>query len=281
MEPTLLGWMKRRRDPAEAVLLDIDGVLTYGGHPIAGANKFLQYLATHSIPFFLVTNDGDHSPEEKVEILQQCNIDVSPSDIISCGHVIWHLVEENGYQNKLFFVLGSLGKPCYAQRAGLRVTRDVKEISLCDGIIIGEREYEWEPYINAVVNRCIEMPDIPIWVPNPDIYCPRKEGGIQITAGAVANFMTMILDTYGIKITPSYLGKPYLSVFEEAYRKLTEKNKFIRKENVLFVGDLLNGDILGAQQFGYMDVLALTGVTTISMLHESDITPRVVVKRLA
>jgi len=281
IENSLKTWMEDRLEDIKGVLLDIDGVLTYGGHSISGAPSFLEFLQAQKIPFFLVTNDGDHSPEEKSIILQACDISIRPSQIISCGHVIKDLVDKGSHHNQLFFVLGRLGAPCYAEIAGLRTTRQLEEISSCDGIIIGEREYDWESYFNVVINRVIEMPQIPIWIPNPDIYCPRKGGGIQITAGAVGRFLTEIMSAYGIKISPVYLGKPFSHLFEIAYQQLCQINdSFLSKKQILFVGDLLAGDIKGAKDFGYFDILALTGVTSIKTLETSEILPSLTVRSL-
>ncbi len=57
--------------------------------------------------------------------------------------------------------MGNLGNPCFAETAGLSTTRDLSEINRCQGIIVGERGYDWESFINRAVNFFIQNPCAP------------------------------------------------------------------------------------------------------------------------
>lgn len=40
--------------------------------------------------------------------------------------------------------MSNLGNPCFAMKAGLNTTRDLSRIGQCQGIIVGEKGYDWE-----------------------------------------------------------------------------------------------------------------------------------------
>ncbi len=97
------------------------------------------------------------------------------TEIISTLHA------EKQFSLDPFFIMGNLGNPCFAQKAGLHTTRDLSQIHRCQGIIVGEKGYDWETTINAVVNFFIQKPDALLIVPNPDADCGynrRKRWGI-------------------------------------------------------------------------------------------------------
>lgn len=182
------------------------------------------------------------------------------------------VAERFGVQGELFFVMGDLGDPCFGERAGLTITRKIRDLPHCSGVIVGEDHYDWEPVINGVANYFIARPEGLFLVPNPDEFYPKAGGDIHIGAGGVARFIERVLTAYGVAIDPVYLGKPYSPIFEHNHRHLERRiGKRVERSNILMIGDLPEADIKGANAFGYRSGLLLSGVTRPDRaLHTSD-----------
>ena len=84
--PTLKGWLSSHGASLDALVFDIDGVLLVKGKAAPGSRALLAMLRKETIPFYLLTNDGDHSTREKSQILNASGIDVHPREIVSCAH---------------------------------------------------------------------------------------------------------------------------------------------------------------------------------------------------
>ncbi len=275
--PTLHGWLTSNISTLDALIFDIDGVLLVKGKAAPGSEELIQMLRRKKIPFFLLTNDGDHSTEEKAATLNQSGLFVVPDEIVSCSDGLMGLFDEVELSDDPFFIMGNLGTPCFAQKAGLKSSRTLDNINRCQGIIVGERNYNWEKTINAAVNFLIKNPDAPMIVPNPDEYYPGQNGELCIGAGGVARFIVQILKTYGVTIAPTYLGKPFAPIFRKTHALLENKyGKSIPLDRILMIGDYINSDIKGAKNFGCRSAIVLTGVTSMEMLKTSDVMPDLV-----
>jgi NagD protein len=280
-EPSLNRWLDLNKARIEAMLLDIDGVLLNGRRRLPGSRQFLKKLHRFHIPFVLLTNDGNHSTQEKAARLRSAGLDIAPEQIVSCGHAIAQTVQSMGITGARFFVMGDTGVPCYAESAALNVTRDLNRLQDCAGVIIGEENYDWEPVINAVVNFFIDHPQAPLIVPNPDEFYPGQRLKIHIAAGGVGRFIQQIAGSYGTSVTPIYLGKPYQPIFQLAQKALSHRlNRPIDPQNILMVGDNLAADIVGGTESGYTTALMLTGVTPLSKLDHQEKRPDMVFKAL-
>jgi len=260
---SLLSWLIEQHSSTEAVFFDIDGTLIRGHDHLPGARELLAWLDECRIPYLLLTNDANHSHEQKAAKLRRAGLEIPPAHIVSSGDVLAEIASERSLTGKRFFVMGELGRPNYAELAGLAVTRDRAELPECEGVIVGEENYDWEPTFNAVINYFIKKPAAPFIVPNPDSYWPNRGPGISIGAGGAARFVCSILDAYGVKVEPLFLGKPFPSVFTYALEVLesTFGVEITKRRRVLMAGDSLSGDIRGANGAGFTSVLVLTGIT--------------------
>ena len=253
-----------RRAGFDAVFFDIDGTLITAQQELPGAANFLQYLRCENIPFYLLTNDGNHSTLEKSQLMAKAGVNVSTDEIISCGDALVDVVRENHFSGHKFFVMGDLGVPCYAENAGLFPIRDVKRIEECTGVIVGEGFYNWQKNISAVFNFFRRHPERPFIVPNPDSYWPGgPNGDFGIGAGAKARFVKMLLQDMDINLEILYLGKPYPAIYRYAMHCLAERlNSPVDPKRILMLGDSLQSDILGANRLGISSGLLLTGITS-------------------
>ncbi len=279
--PSFLKWLESNGIGIDALVFDVDGVLAVGRQATPGSRELLAFLRHNGTPFVILTNDANHSTLQKAERLRSAEVKVSPDEIVSAGHGLIEITESNNLVGAKFFVMGSLGAPCYAVEAGMQVTRDMEEIDTCRGVIVGEENYDWESVINGVVNFFIRMPEALLIIPNPDEYFPRSMGRIHIGAGGVGRFIQKTLSTYGVEVDPVYLGKPYSPIFQFCLKQLEQKmGRLPDRRNVMMIGDFLDADIKGANDFGMRSALVLTGVTEEHMLENSPVKPELVFETL-
>ena len=269
-----IDWLDDHPRDLDAIVLDVDGVLLLAKEATPGSRELLTRLRADGLPFLLLTNDGDHSPVEKAATLQACGLEIQATEIVSCAHGLGTVAKEHGCEGELFYVMGNLGTPCYAEAAHLRTTRELAELPRCRGVIVGEDNYDWEPVINAVVNFFIAHPEALLVTPNPDEYYPDGRGSIRLAAGSVARLIQRALATYGRLKAPLFLGKPHGPIFQTAHRRLERGvGRAIAKNRVLMIGDNLESDVAGASAFGYRSAIVLTGITTPAMLADASLTP--------
>jgi len=273
-----LQWWQENHINYDIVYFDIDGTLMSGTTSLPGAIELIQLLEKNNFPFILLTNDGYHSVAMKAERFQNTGFAVKAENIISCGSALKYIVKQKKLQNNKFFLMGGFGDPLYSDICNIKVTQKVSDIDTCDGIIIGEIDYDWQTTINAVINFFINKPKANFIVPNPDSYWPTGNGNeIHIASGGVARFILKILYEYGLKINPIYLGKPYPAIYSHTQQVLQNKYSkysFNNNKRILIVGDSLKSDILGANNMGYTSALLLTGITNEDHLqHKTEIKP--------
>ncbi|MFA7231032.1 MAG: HAD-IIA family hydrolase [Victivallaceae bacterium] len=267
-------WWKEHRRDYDAILFDIDGTLIAAKKLLPGADELLAELRREHFPFYLLTNDGNHSTEEKSVLMAKAGLHVSPDEIVSCSMALKQFAEDRALQGKTFFIMGDLGVPCYTERAGLKSTRDTHELDNCAGVIVGEGFYNWHDHIQAVFNFLKKHPERPLVVPNPDSYWPSsKKGEFGIGAGAKARFICGILAEMGIVVEPVYLGKPFQLIYEYTLHLLKERFQLaanLPHERIIMLGDSLQSDIKGANQVGITSGLMLTGITTFEQAEKAE-----------
>ncbi|MBT3272728.1 MAG: HAD hydrolase-like protein [Spirochaetales bacterium] len=272
--PSFLDWYQAERDNLDAVVLDIDGVLIRRGVLLPKADQLLGTLNEHDTPYGILTNSADDSAEERRKTLSDAGLDIPLEYITSSGHSLKPFVDSHNLKGNLFYMIAKLGEPCYAEAAGLRVTADVAKLPECQGVLVGEGVVDWQRAINGVVNFLMTKPKAYLICPNPDLFFPGDGETIVIASGGVTQFIVDICLANGIEISPVYLGKPHPALFEFSHQRLQKRiRRTLRKSRTVMVGDMLSGDIKGANDFGYVSALMLTGGTNRGILSQSDILP--------
>jgi HAD superfamily hydrolase (TIGR01450 family) len=281
--PSFRNWLFAHAAELDALLLDVDGVLMTSGCPLPGSLELVTAVREHHIPFLLLTNDGCNSPGQKLAGLARGGLEFQPSELVSCGHALEECVAEQGWQGETFFVMGELGDPCYAQAAQLRTTRDLSMLDsgTCRGILVGEKDYDWERTITAVFNFLVRHPTAPVVVPNPDVFFPLADGKLHPASGATVGFVGFLCQAYGLRIEPIFLGKPYAPIFRHAQRVVEQRvGHAVLPSRLFMLGDSLTGDIRGGRNYGTRTGLMLTGITSAAMLAASEVQPELVFSSL-
>ncbi len=258
-------WSIKGSKSFDALLFDIDGTLINGGKALPGSLETLKWLRDMRYPFRLLTNDGNHSTQEKSGFLNKAGLSIAPEEIVSCAHALNSLGESLSLRGKKVFVMGDLGNPSFAELAGMIPCKDLESLGECAAVIVGEGTYDWQPTITAVLNHLVKRTDSILVSPNPDTYWPDGKGGFGIGAGATARFICGILAEMNLPREPIYLGKPYPAIYDYAVQEIVdhfELPAMPQRQRILMLGDSLQSDIKGAHSAGMKAALLLTGITT-------------------
>ena len=282
---TFQNYYREHRSEIDAILLDIDGTVLLGPKVIGNAAQFVNELRENGTPFFFLTNDGNNSRERKCSFLNNCGINATADNIISCADVLSHVTHAENYVGKKFFVLGQVSEPAI-QASGIIECKNIEEINECCGILNGEGFYDWRPNLEAALGFLLDNPDAPWLVTNPDSYWPNvRTGKFSVGAGGQARFLQGLLNELGVNSAPRYLGKPYKGIYDYAISKLqtAHPDKKIDLKRIYGIGDYLNSDIKGARMNGLSAVYLLSGVGNMSQLEDTpeEFHPHLIFDRLA
>ena len=90
-----------------ALIIDMDGVLWHGTHPIPGLTDFFQTLNDLQIRFILATNNASLTPEQYVTKLAQMGVTVARNQILTSGiATALYLSEQVNPAETRVFVIG-------------------------------------------------------------------------------------------------------------------------------------------------------------------------------
>lgn len=250
-------WREHRRE-FDAVFLDIDGTVISGKTALPRAAEMLELFDRENVPYLFLTNDANHSPEQKAALVRRAGLTVDASRIVSAGSALKSWAEDAGETGRPYFLMGDLGTPSYAAAAALAVETDPARIDTCVGVIVGEDCYDWYDIFFEVFNFFLRHPEAKLISPSPDIcWAGWKRGGFGLGAGAVAEAMQLWLRHQNVEVPIIFLGKPHHAIFECALKRLG----LDCPSRVAMLGDSLRSDIAGANRAGVVPLLLLTGIT--------------------
>ena len=101
-------WWQDNAGDYKALLFDVDGTLISGSRMLPGADLLINWLRKHDFPFYLLTNDGNHSTQQKSELMRRTGLQIGPEEIVSCSMALNQYVAEHDFHGKTMFVMESL-----------------------------------------------------------------------------------------------------------------------------------------------------------------------------
>jgi HAD superfamily hydrolase (TIGR01458 family) len=246
-----------------AILLDVDGVLHVSGEPIAGAAAAVRRLrdAGHRLRF--VTNSTTRSRAQLAAQLKAMGIDVDESELQTTGGVAAH--ELAGKRVLALTMPGILDDLDGIQLVGMNV-----DSVLVGGADEGEETGRVFSYLN--LNRAFHELRA-----GADLYCLHKNrwwqtgDGPRLDGGAFVAALEYAADTEA-----TVLGKPSPRYFEAALAALDA-----HPELTWMIGDDLEGDIVGAHNYGIRTILVRTGKFLPDEVERSRLQPEGIVSSIA
>ena len=246
----IIDSISRLAEGRDVWLADIWGVMHTGVAPFAAACDACTRFRLAGGTVLLLSN----APRPAASVAAQLDRIGVPrfawDTIVSSGDAARALVSV--YAGKSVFHLGP--ERDFALYDGLDVTlspaADAAAIS-CTGLFDDEIE---TPADYADLLAGFAARDVPMICANPDLTVERGNKIIPC-AGALA----AVYEQLGGRV--SYAGKPYLPIYEMAFRRIEElKGKPVDRARVLAIGDGIRTDIAGAARAEIDCVFVASGV---------------------
>ncbi|MEZ4288662.1 MAG: HAD-IIA family hydrolase [Polyangiales bacterium] len=240
------------------VFFDAYGVLKNFSGIIDGVPEVISRLKEEGKELFVVTNDASRSPEKMSDSYGSNGTPMIPPERFISSGMIAHdyLVSQVPYGK-----IAYLGKPDsahYIEMAGFQPI-PMSECTSNDKIVaialMDDEGFDWFKDINAALNM-IRRTNVPVIVANADMTYPMRGNNVALAIGSLGDLLSRITEKTFIRF-----GKPDTMMFAYAFTAATKVDPNVKKSDILFVGDTLRTDILGASQFGLDTVLVLSGNT--------------------
>lgn len=248
-------------DKTKYFIIDMDGTFYLDGNLIDGANEFLEAVKSRGKDFYFFTNNSSNSTAICKEKLLKMGCDVPEEKIIISSHVTIAYLQKH-YPGKTVFLLGNARLTADFEKAGIPLTDENPDIVVLGFDTTLTYEKLWKA-CNYIRNGALYI------ATHPDKNCPTADGFMPDTGSMMA-----LIETSTEK-SPLVMGKPNSFTVEYLSDKLN-----CLPEELCFIGDRLETDILIGQKHGIPSVLVLTGVTSKEDYAKSDIRATVVADSL-
>ena len=223
-------------------ICDMDGVIYHGNRILEGVADFINWMIANNKKFVFLTNSPEKTPHELSMKLQRMGLEVSADHFYTSAMATAEFL----YSQKpdcTAYVIGeaALTKALYDK--GIYMN-DVNP----DYVVVGEtRTYSFEKIEKAIelVNKGAKLIGT-----NPDITGPTERGIMPATGSLIAP----------IEIATNkkayFVGKPNPLMLRHGLRLLG-----CHSEEIAFIGDRMDTDIIAGIESNVDTVLVLSGVT--------------------
>lgn len=252
------------------LLLDAYGVLVTLAGPLPGACALIATLNRRGQAYYMLTNGAARLPEAAAARYREFGLAISAERIISSGSLLKPYFAERGLVGRRCRVLGPADSRRYVELAGGEVVgldADFDVLVVCDQSGFPFLE-TLDATLSALIDKIEAGRPATMILPNPDLIFPTGQG-FGITSGSIALLIEAALalrypgrpDLRFVR-----LGKPHPAIFEEAERRAGSRD-------MIMIGDQLETDIRGANDFGIASALVLGGVVSAEGIMPSSARP--------
>ena len=240
-------------------ICDMDGVIYHGNKILDGVTDFVNWMLENDKKFVFLTNSSERTPHELSMKLERMGLNVSADHFYTSAMATAAFLHSQK-PNCTAFVIGeaALTKALYDQ--GIYMN-DVNP----DYVVVGETStYSFEKItkaINLVLNGAKLIGT------NPDISGPF-EGGIYPATGSL---IAPIELSTGKKAY--FVGKPNPLMLRHGLKRLN-----CHSQDIAFIGDRMDTDIIAGIETNVDTVLVLSGVTSMEDIDKFPYRPSVIAK---
>lgn len=250
-------------DPAaQAVLIDIDGVLHVGDAAIAGAPQALKDLRECSSGVRLVTNTTSRSRRQIVAQLQGLGFDLATREVLTPAALAVRHCRERGHRSVALLVSESL-------REDLQDLHEAREGEEVDAVVLGDLGDGFDAQVLNTAFRQL-MGGAELVALQHNRYWQRSDG-LALDVGAYSAALE-----YGAATQALVVGKPAPAFFDAALADLDAS-----PERAVMVGDDVEADVGGALACGLEAILVRTGKYRQELVRASGVQPTEVVDSIA
>lgn len=243
-------------------IIDMDGTFYLDGNIIPGSLDFLNAVKEKGKDFCFFTNNSSNNVEVCKTKLYNMGFDVSADKIVISSHVTIDFLKR--YRaDKSVFLLGNERLTSDFKNSGIQLVTENPDI-----VVLG---FDTTLTYEKIRKACKYIADGCEYIAtHPDFNCPTADGFMPDTGSMMALFKA----STG-REPDMIMGKPHKYTVDY----LTDYLDCSQNE-LCFIGDRLETDILIGQRHNIPSVLVLTGVTDMAAYSESDINATIVAESL-
>ncbi|MBO5321972.1 MAG: HAD family hydrolase [Clostridia bacterium] len=243
-------------------ICDMDGVIYHGNRILDGVSDFVNWMIDNNKKFVFLTNSPERTPHELSMKLERMGLNVTPEHFYTSAMATAAFLKSQN-PNCTAYVIGeaALTKALYDQ--GIYMN-DINP----EYVVVGEtRTYNFEKIEKAIelVNKGAKLIGT-----NPDITGPTEKGIMPATGSLIAP----------IEIATGkrayFVGKPNPLMLRHGLKKID-----CHSEEIAFIGDRMDTDIIAGIESNVDTVLVLTGVTAIEDIDKFPYRPKYILNSVA
>ena len=239
-------------------ICDMDGVIYHGNKLLDGVTEFVEWMQANDKKFVFLTNSPERTPHELSMKLERMGLNVSADHFYTSAMATAEFLHTQK-PGCTAYVIGeaALTKALYDHHIYMN---DVNP----DYVVVGEtRTYSFEK-----IEKAIELvrKGAKLIGTNPDITGPTERGIMPATGSLIAP----IEISTGKKAY--FVGKPNPLMLRHGLKKLD-----CHSEDIAFVGDRMDTDIIAGIESNVDTVLVLSGVTSMEEIDNFPYRPKYIV----
>ena len=241
---------------------DMDGVIYHGNRILDGVADFVKWLQDNDKEFVFLTNSSERTPHELSMKLARMGLDVDADHFYTSAMATAEFLSTQK-PNCTAYVIGeaALTKALYDHKIYMN---DVNP----DYVVVGEtRTYSFEKLEKAIN---LVRAGAKLIGTNPDITGPTEKGIMPATGALIAP----IEIATGKKAY--FVGKPNPLMLRHGLKKIG-----CHSEEIAFIGDRMDTDIIAGIESNVDTVLVLTGVTAIADIDKFPYRPKYILDSVA
>jgi phospholysine phosphohistidine inorganic pyrophosphate phosphatase len=235
------------------ILLDLDGVLYQNGRPIKGAAQTILWLKKQKIPHLFVTNTSSKPRTAILDKLATFGIKTETKYILTPPIAALGWLKSHFKKPTLTLYLNEASKKDFS---GFQLAES--DSDHVDAIIIGDMGRDWSfDQINAAFQQLMHSPSAQLIALGLTRYW-QTSNGLQLDVGPFVKALE-----YATGREAVVCGKPSASFFETAACQLQ-----LNANQLIMIGDDIQGDIGGAQKAGLKALQVRTGKFRVTDLQQ-------------
>ena len=226
----------------KGIICDMDGVIYHGNMILPGVKEFIDWLHEEKKDYLFLTNSSDKTPQELQKKLARMGLSVSEDHFYTSALATAEFLKRQS-PGCSAYVIGEAGLYNALYNAGITMN-DVDP----DYVVLGESR----TYSMATLTKAINlvMNGAKLIGANPDVSDPI-EGGIGPSCGALIAPIEMATGRHAY-----FCGKPNPLMLRHGLRLLG-----CHSQEIAFIGDRMDTDIIAGIESNVDTVLVLSGVT--------------------
>ena len=245
----------------QGFLLDLDGVLSVGNHPVPGAVEAIRDLRERNFPIRFVSNSTRRSRASVAGRLRAMGFSIGEHEILTPAVAAASMLKKEG---KTAFLVTTGDAHRDLEDAGIPITGDQP-----DTVVIGDAG---DRFTYELLNRSMRM-----ILSGAELIALERDrtwmgaDGLMLSAGPFVAALEYATGKQAICV-----GKPSPGFFATALKGLG-----IPAADAAMVGDDIETDIGGARRYGMQGILVRTGKFREDLLASSAVIPDFVIDSVA